>query len=128
VVEGTGGGHRVPPVFAARGRRGDVVRRTHRCRRCDAAIDPGDVYGVVDVLDGEGRIRTLLCASCAAGLRSFVEGEGVERDGDGDSEPRDDSDGDGDGDSEPRDDSDSDGDGDGETTEAPARGRSRVDG
>jgi hypothetical protein len=53
-----------------------VVRRTHHCRRCGAAIEPGDVYAVVDVLDAEGRIRELLCRSCGAGLRAFVDGDG----------------------------------------------------
>jgi hypothetical protein len=52
-----------------------VVRRTHHCRRCDAAIDPGDVYAAVDVLDADGRIRALLCRSCGADLRAFVEGQ-----------------------------------------------------
>ena len=52
-----------------------MVRRTHHCRRCDAAIDPGDVYAAVDVLDADGRIRALLCRSCGADLRAFVEGQ-----------------------------------------------------
>jgi hypothetical protein len=51
-----------------------VVRRTHPCRRCGAAINPGDVYAAVDVLDAEGRLRVLLCRSCAADLRAFVDG------------------------------------------------------
>jgi hypothetical protein len=51
-----------------------VVRRTHHCRRCDAAIEPGDVYAAVDVLDAEGRLRVLLCRSCATALRAFVGG------------------------------------------------------
>ena len=54
-----------------------MVRRTHSCRRCGAAIDPGDVYSAVDVLDAEGRLRELLCRECGADLRSFVtDGEG----------------------------------------------------
>ena len=52
-----------------------MVRRTHHCRRCEAAIDPGDVYAAVDVLDADGRIRALLCRSCGADLRAFVEGQ-----------------------------------------------------
>jgi hypothetical protein len=51
-----------------------VVRRTHHCRRCGAAIDPGDVYAAIDVLDAEGRLRTLLCRSCGTDLRAFVDG------------------------------------------------------
>jgi hypothetical protein len=51
-----------------------VVRRTHSCRRCGAAIDPGDVYSAVDVLDAEGRLRGLLCRGCGADLRAFVGG------------------------------------------------------
>ncbi|WP_380679275.1 hypothetical protein [Salinigranum sp. GCM10025319] len=58
-----------------------MVRRTHHCRRCDAAIDPGDVYAAVDVLDADGRIRALLCRSCGAALRAFVEGRDREDDG-----------------------------------------------
>ncbi|WP_152039744.1 hypothetical protein [Salinigranum salinum] len=60
-----------------------MVRRTHHCRRCDAAIDPGDVYAAVDVLDAEGRLRVLLCRSCATELRAFVDGhdtDGCEND------------------------------------------------
>ncbi|WP_318568292.1 hypothetical protein [Salinigranum marinum] len=53
-----------------------MVRRTHHCRRCGAAIEPGDVYAVVDVLDAEGRIRELLCRSCGTELRAFVDGDG----------------------------------------------------
>jgi hypothetical protein len=63
-----------PPFFALGGVPQAVVRRTHHCRRCDAAIDPGDVYAAVDVLDAEGRLRVLLCPSCAAALRAFVDG------------------------------------------------------
>ncbi|WP_372911461.1 hypothetical protein [Salinigranum sp.] len=53
-----------------------MVRRTHYCRRCGAAIDPGDVYSAVDVLDAEGRLRELLCRACGADLRAFVAGDG----------------------------------------------------
>ena len=60
-----------------------MVRRTHHCRRCEAAIDPGDVYAAVDVLDADGRIRALLCRSCGADLRAFVEGRERDSDGDG---------------------------------------------
>lgn len=63
-------------LFHARGRHLGVVRRTHYCRRCGAAIDPGDVYAAVDVLDAEGRLRELLCRACGADLRAFVAGEG----------------------------------------------------
>jgi RNase P subunit RPR2 len=59
-----------------------VVRRTHYCRRCGAAIDPGDVYAAVDVLDAEGRLRTLLCRSCGADLRAFVDGRDGDRESD----------------------------------------------
>ena len=82
-----------------------MVRRTHHCRRCGAAIEPGDVYAVVDVLDAEGRIRELLCRSCGAGLRAFVDGDGRE-----DGDDRDDGD-----------DGDDREDGDGPDTEPPAR-------
>jgi hypothetical protein len=68
-----------------------VVRRTHHCRRCGAAIEPGDVYAVVDVLDAEGRIRELLCRSCGAGLRAFVDGD--DRDGRDDGDGTDGTDG-----------------------------------
>ncbi len=51
-----------------------MVRRTHSCRRCGAAIDPGDVYSAVDVLDAEGRLRELLCRDCGADLRLFLAG------------------------------------------------------
>ena len=53
-----------------------MVRRTHYCRRCGAAIDPGDVYGAVDILDAEGRLRTLVCRACSADLRAFLAGDG----------------------------------------------------
>jgi hypothetical protein len=53
-----------------------VVRRTHYCRRCGTAIDPGDVYSAVDVLDAEGRLRELLCHACGTDLRAFVTGDG----------------------------------------------------
>jgi hypothetical protein len=52
-----------------------VVRRTHYCRRCGAAIDPGDVYSAVDVLDAEGRLRELLCRRCGGDLRAFLDEE-----------------------------------------------------
>jgi hypothetical protein len=60
-----------------------VVRRTHYCRRCGAAIDPGDVYAAVDVLDAEGRLRVLLCRSCATALRTFVDGRDAGERGNG---------------------------------------------
>jgi hypothetical protein len=79
------------PVFYARIPLAGVLRRTHQCQRCGADIRPGDVYSAVDVLDAEGRIRTLLCRSCGAGLRAFVSGEAGDGGGNGDG------DGDGDG-------------------------------
>jgi len=46
--------------------------RPHDCFRCGATIEPGDIYGALDLLDAEGDLRVLLCRSCSADLRDFL--------------------------------------------------------
>jgi hypothetical protein len=48
--------------------------RPHACRRCGATIGPGHVYGALDLLDADGELRVLLCRSCSADLRHFLDG------------------------------------------------------
>ena len=52
-----------------------MLRRPHECVRCGRTIRPGEEYGAVDVLDPQGDLRVLLCRSCAAAHRAFLDGE-----------------------------------------------------
>ncbi|MFB6103036.1 MAG: hypothetical protein ABEJ73_10780 [Haloplanus sp.] len=49
--------------------------QSHPCYRCGATIEPGHVYGALDLLDADGDLRVLLCRSCSAALRDFLDGE-----------------------------------------------------
>jgi hypothetical protein len=52
---------------------GSNPARPHDCHRCGETIEPGHVYGALDLLDAEGELRVLLCRSCAAALRDFLD-------------------------------------------------------
>jgi len=52
---------------------GSNPARPHSCYRCDGTIEPGDLYGAIDVLDPDGELQVLLCRRCAAALRDFLE-------------------------------------------------------
>ncbi|WP_248897913.1 hypothetical protein [Haloplanus halobius] len=51
---------------------GSNPSRPHPCYRCGTTIEPGHVYGALDLLDAEGELQVLLCRSCAAELRDFL--------------------------------------------------------
>ena len=57
-----------------------TLQQSHPCVRCGATIEPGDVFSAVDVLDGDGDLRALLCEECGDGLRAYVDGGHVEPD------------------------------------------------
>ncbi|WP_251329264.1 hypothetical protein [Haloplanus pelagicus] len=52
---------------------GSNPSRPHDCHRCGGTIEPGHVYGALDLLDADGELRVLLCRSCAADLRDFLD-------------------------------------------------------
>jgi len=52
---------------------GSNPSRPHDCYRCGATIEPGHVYGALDLLDADGDLRVLLCRSCSAALREFLD-------------------------------------------------------
>jgi ribosomal protein L24E len=54
-----------------------VLQRTHQCDRCEAAIEPGDVYGAIDGVDADGSVRVLLCRRCSKAFRRFLDGDEV---------------------------------------------------
>lgn len=47
--------------------------RPHPCHRCGDVIEPGHVYGALDLLDADGELTVLLCRPCSAALRDFLE-------------------------------------------------------
>ena len=53
-----------------------MLRRTHQCDRCGAAIEPGDVYAAIDGVDADGELRVLLCRRCSRAFRAFLDGDG----------------------------------------------------
>lgn len=55
-----------------------MVVRPHDCPRCGDAIEPGDVYSVLDLLDADGDVAVILCRDCGGDLRSFLAGEAVD--------------------------------------------------
>jgi hypothetical protein len=52
---------------------GSNPARPHPCYRCGETIEPGHVYGALDLLDADGDLEVLLCRRCAAALRDFLE-------------------------------------------------------
>lgn len=63
-----------------------TLQQSHPCVRCGVTIEPGDVFSAVDVLDGDGDLRALLCEDCGDGLRAYVDGGHVESDAPAESE------------------------------------------
>jgi len=52
---------------------GSNPAQPHDCHRCGETIAPGDVYGALDLLDADGELQVMLCRSCSAALRDFLD-------------------------------------------------------
>ena len=52
---------------------GSNPARPHDCYRCGGTIERGHVYGALDRVDADGELRVLLCRSCSADLRAFLD-------------------------------------------------------